>query len=474
MNDIQVNQLRSDTPKPTGTEPSFSGNVIAWLRDILSPPIFEDQEKSRIARMLSIILIGNFTLSILSFLVLLFFGPSQKLGLGITVFLTALGLILFTLMRGGKVRLASYILVVLLEIFGVSMSVLGGGMTGPAMSFLILVILIAGLLLGGKAALIFLGISFLTSGGLAYAESIRILPPPIAPMTLPFRLVIHLTYFALAGLLLYLADGSIRTALNQARQKEHELSLEIAERREMGKKLEDYAQELERSNEELQQFAYVASHDLQEPLRMIASYLQLLERRYQALFDETANEFIEFAIDGAKRMQSLLEALLAYSRVGTRGGPMVQVSTEKIVSAVQENLRFAIEDAHAQVSMGELPTLIGDEHQLLQIFQNLVGNALKYRGDKNPVININARSRNGHWLFSIEDNGIGIPPKYQDRIFLIFQRLHTQEEYPGTGIGLAICKRIVERHGGKIWMESDGLSGTTFFFTIPSPGKGIL
>jgi signal transduction histidine kinase len=392
--------------------------------------------------------------------------------LGITLFLVTLGLLLNALMKRGKVRLASYILVIILEAFAVTMSILGGGMTGPAMSFLILVILIAGLLLGGRAALIFLGVSFLSCAGLAYAETYLILPPPIAPMTIPFRLVIYSTYFALAGLLLFLADRNIRNAMNQARQKEHELSLEIAERREIENKLQDYAQELERSNKELQQFAYVASHDLQEPLRMITSYLQLLERRYRHLFDETAIDFIHYSIDGAKRMQSLLEALLAYSRVGTRGGPMRPVNTENIMSDVQENLRFTIDDTRAQIVLGELPTINGDEHQLMQLFQNLVGNALKYRGAQTPIIKIQATADNGHVKFSIEDNGIGIQPEYKDRIFLIFQRLHTQEEYPGTGIGLAICKRIVERHGGKIWIESDGHSGTTFFFTIPSKSKG--
>ena len=474
MNEVQLNQFSANEADNNLRKPNPGTRLIQWARKLTAPPVFEDPETTRIAAMLHTILVGNFTLAILSFLILLFVGPSLVLGLGITIFLTALGLVLFTIMRRGRVRLASTILVILLEFFAVTMSILGGGMTGPAMSFLILVILIAGLLLGGRAALIFLGISFLSSVGLAYAEANVALPPSIAPMTLPFRVVIYSTYFALAGLLLYLADRSIRNAMNQARQKEHELSLEIAERREIEKKLQEYAQELERSNEELQQFAYVASHDLQEPLRMITSYLQLLERQYRDLFDETANEFIQFAVDGAKRMQSLLEALLAYSRVGTRGGPMHPVNTEKIMTEVQENLRFAIEDSRAEIILGDLPIVSGDEHQLLQIFQNLVSNALKYHGERAPIIQVQANSENGHVQFSVKDNGIGIQPKYQDRIFLIFQRLHTQEEIPGTGIGLAICKRIIERHGGRIWMESDGRAGTTFYFTIPEKAKGII
>ncbi len=232
-------------------------------------------------------------------------------------------------------------------------------------------------------------------------------------------------------------------------------------------------QELQRSNQELQQFAYVASHDLQEPLRMITSYLELLEHRYQGQLDDRADKFIAYAVDGAARMQTLIQDLLSYSRVGTRNKPFTAVDCEEIVKNTLANLRVAIAESHTVITIDRLPQVTGDAIQLTQVFQNLIGNAIKFRrADNPPQIQIGVRQDRGDWLFSIRDNGIGIDSKYIDRIFVIFQRLHSRADYAGTGIGLAVCKKIVERHGGKIWVESALNYGSTFYFTIPEQSRG--
>lgn len=237
--------------------------------------------------------------------------------------------------------------------------------------------------------------------------------------------------------------------------------------------LERAAEELRRSNEELEQFAYVASHDLQEPLRMVASYTQLLARRYRDKLDENAQEFIGFAVDGAQRMQSFIQDLLRYSRVGTHGRPFERLDAGPILHRALENLRFAIDEKHAEVVVGEMPVVVADPVQLTQLFQNLIGNALKFSGDRPLKIEVSAVRRDGEWEFSVRDNGIGIDPKDKERIFVIFQRLHSRQEYRGTGIGLAICKKIVERHGGRIWVESEPGEGANFCFTIADKESGI-
>lgn len=235
---------------------------------------------------------------------------------------------------------------------------------------------------------------------------------------------------------------------------------------------EQRAEELARTNAELEQFAYVASHDLQEPLRMVASYTKLLARRYQGHLDSDADEFIDYAVNGATRMQKLINDLLTYSRLGTHGKPFQPVDCAEILGHVLENLRASIEECDAMINIGPMPWLNCDASQLTQLFQNLIGNALKFRTARRPVIDVTAEHRRDKWVFTVRDNGLGIEPDYAEQIFEIFQRLHTREEYPGTGIGLAICKKIVERHGGSIWLESSqpGL-GSAFSFTI-STDKG--
>jgi len=230
-------------------------------------------------------------------------------------------------------------------------------------------------------------------------------------------------------------------------------------------------EELNRSNEELGQFAYIASHDLQEPLRMVASYTQLLARRYKGRLDSDADEFITFAVDGANRMQRLIQDLLAYSRVGTKGKDMLETSSEEALQRAILNLRGAIADSGAMVTHDPLPAVLADETQLVQLFQNLIGNAIKYQNPGVPRIHISAvKNDGGRWTFSVRDNGLGIDPQYFERIFVMFQRLHKREEFAGTGIGLAICKKIVERHGGEISVQSQPGKGSTFSFALAGSG----
>jgi PAS domain S-box-containing protein len=230
-------------------------------------------------------------------------------------------------------------------------------------------------------------------------------------------------------------------------------------------------EELNRSNEELGQFAYIASHDLQEPLRMVASYTQLLARRYKGRLDSDADEFITFAVDGANRMQRLIQDLLAYSRVGTKGKDLLVTSSEEALQRAILNLRGAIADSGAMVTHDPLPAVMADETQLVQLFQNLIGNAIKYQNPGVPRIHISAiKNGGGKWTFSVRDNGLGIDPQYFERIFVMFQRLHKREEFAGTGIGLAICKKIVERHGGEISVQSQPGKGSTFSFALTGSG----
>ncbi len=241
---------------------------------------------------------------------------------------------------------------------------------------------------------------------------------------------------------------------------------DVTERRKAEEALERRTDELARSNAELERFAYVASHDLQEPLRMVSSYVQLIARRYQGKLDSDADEFIGFAVDGATRMQRLITDLLAFSRVGRTGMEFAPTSLETSLGQALSNLKVAIAETGAVVTHDPLPVVTGDSSQMVQVFQNLVGNALKFRGKEPPTVHVSARRQGAEWLFAVRDNGIGFDPQYAERIFIIFQRLHGRD-YAGTGIGLPISRKIVERHGGRMWVESEPGKGSTFFFTLP-------
>jgi len=263
---------------------------------------------------------------------------------------------------------------------------------------------------------------------------------------------------------------SVALACDPSGTPQYEIALfdDITERKKAEAALREAHEELKRSNGELEQFAYVASHDLQEPLRMVSSYTQLLMRRYGDKLDGDAKEFTAFIVDGATRMKQLIEDLLAYSRVGTRDRNFKPAEAESSLRRALTNLRAAIQDSGAAVTQDKLPTIPCDEVQLAQLFQNLIGNALKFRKpDAAPAVHVGAADQGAEWEFTVRDNGIGIEPQYFERIFMVFQRLHDKGEYPGTGIGLAIVKKVVERHGGRIWVQSQPGAGTTFHFTMP-------
>ena len=242
---------------------------------------------------------------------------------------------------------------------------------------------------------------------------------------------------------------------------------DITDRKAAEEKLKSTLAELGRSNQELEQFAYIASHDLQEPLRMVSSYTQLLGQRFEGQLDDRGKKYIRYVVEGALRMQALINDLLAFSRVGMRGGPLENTSSLAALQVAQSNLSVAMKEKQARLSHDELPLVAADPSQLVLLFQNLIGNAIKFHREAPPHVHVSARDQGREWVFALKDNGIGIEPQHAERVFVIFQRLHTREEYPGTGIGLAVCKRIVERHGGRIWFESEPGKGTTFFFTIP-------
>jgi PAS domain S-box-containing protein len=250
------------------------------------------------------------------------------------------------------------------------------------------------------------------------------------------------------------------------------ITRDITERKKYEARLLAKVRELKQSNDELQQFAYVASHDLQEPLRMVTSYTQLLAKRYQGRLDSDADEFIAYAVDGCNRMQRLVEDLLVYSRAGNHAVAPHEISSENALQEALANLRATIKESGAVVTHDSLPAIAADDTRLAQLFLNLVGNAIKFRGAQVPRVHVSA-TRNGskEWIFSVRDNGMGIETRYFERIFVIFQRLHGRNEFKGTGIGLAICKKIVEQMGGRIWVESQPQKGSTFYFSVPEGGN---
>jgi signal transduction histidine kinase len=303
-----------------------------------------------------------------------------------------------------------------------------------------------------------------------YMGAVDYLYKPIVPEVLRSKVAVFVDLCRKNGLLKKHADA--------LEQKNAELEKQIAERvkaeedvrrlnSELERRVDERTRELSRSNDELRQFAYVASHDLQEPLRTVASYAQLLAKRYRGKIDSDADEFIRYMVEGVTRMHTLLNDMLAYSRVTeTKDKVLLPANIDAVVNSAVMNLEATIKETGAKITHDSLPTVLGDEIQLTQVFQNLIGNAIKYRSEQPPAIHIFAEQNGDNWAFSVKDNGIGIDPQYSERIFGIFKRLHGRE-LPGTGMGLAICKRIIERHRGQIWVESQPGKGSTFRFTLP-------
>lgn len=267
------------------------------------------------------------------------------------------------------------------------------------------------------------------------------------------RFTVRLSISALRGV-----DGAISGYLG--------VGDDITLRKQAEQQLAHKTGELERSNAELEQFAYLASHDLQEPLRMVSSFTQLLAQPYQGKLDKNADEFIRYAVDGAVRMQCLIQDLLLYSRLSRVNHPHQTIDLNTVLQAALLNLHGSVQAANASISYDQLPTITGDNAQLLQLFQHLIANAVKFQGEHPPRVHIASSQQDANWRIAVSDNGIGIEPQYFDKIFLIFQRLHSREQYPGTGMGLALCKKIIDNHGGRIWLESTPGKGSTFYFSL--------
>lgn len=441
---------------------------LTIIKTLLAPPVFTDKDKTRKANLLNTIsLIILFSVTPYA-MILLFINYSPLILAVLTSAIMGIPIAIF-LMRNGLVNAGSIVFILVGWISITSMTITFGGVKGPWIFGYILVVICAGLLLGKWKATFIAGLCFISGIAVLWMENRGIFPTRTASsaeylITMFFTAVIAV---ALLDIAMKSTDKALRKAHHYATDLEnHKARLEeIVTQRTSALQLKTEA--LARSNTNLEQFAYVASHDLQEPLRMVASYLKLIEKRYKDKLDKDGHEFIDFAVDGAKRMQGLIQDLLMYSRVSTKGKLFEPTECQTVYEKAIKNLEISIDEYKANVTRDDLPQVLADEGQLMQLFQNLIGNSLKFCKDRTPEVHVSAKQEGNSWIFGIKDNGIGVAPEHQERIFQIFQRLHNREEYEGTGIGLAVCKKIVERHGGKIWVESKVGKGTTFWFTIP-------
>jgi len=449
--------------------------VISKLLDVPST----DPDDARRRKLLNILLVGTAIGSALLLAVNFAADTAgldskqhiQTLYLGIILVLTCL-VIIFWINRHRAGWLASLLFLLLLTGISVLVDEPGEVAGGRSLINFVIPIMMSSVLLRPGASFIMAGLSSLTIT--AVASSISEMPNPYA-----------ITVFFFIALVSWLTAHTLERTLKDLRtinleldqrviERTQDLQKEIVERvrseEERARAEEALARQAQQLDAELDQFARVAAHDLQEPLRIVAMYVQLLERRYKGQLDQQADEYIAYVVNGAIRVRNLLDDLITLTRVTTRGKPFAPTDCSAIVNHVLANLGIALERCDAAVTCGDLPTVMADKAQLTQVFQNLVVNAIQFRGDSPLELYIGAEQTDGAWVFSIRDNGIGIEPQYFERIFMIFQKLHG-EKYTGTGIGLALCKKIIERHGGRIWVESEPGQGSTFYFTIPD-GKG--
>jgi signal transduction histidine kinase len=433
--------------------------TLTRIRQFFIAPVFEDEDKTRAAGLVNGVLLVSLAGAVLLLVVGITGGLKESRAVGILVssIMIAVLMVLKVLLHRGYTRLAGMLLSLTIWTgFTIPMFVFDG-IRDVTLTGYFAVIAMTSLVLGGHPLLVITLLSSITAVAAFYAEKSGIIVTTLGKPSSPADLIVVLLTLNTTALLSGITVRRMMAGYERARRNEKALARQ--------------AQELARSNEELEQFAYAASHDLQEPLRMVSSYLRLLERRYKGQLDTDADEFIAFAVDGATRMQTLINDLLTYSRIGTRGKPFAPTDSAGVLNQALTNLQVAIEESGATVTHDEMPTVLADDMQLAQLLQNLAGNAVKFRKpDTPPQIHVGVERSSGDWVFSVRDNGIGIDPQHFERIFLIFQRLHSREEYEGTGIGLAVCRKIVERHGGRIWVESEPGEGSTFYFTIPDRG----
>lgn len=450
-----------------------------WLR----PPQLSDDDRTRRARILyAILLVAFASVSVFSLLVL-FTVPNPASSLVVVFIIFAITLIAFVLMQLGKEWLAGFIFITFLWLIMTPVHFLFGGIHNTGIMIQVVIVVIAGLLLGKRATLFFTGLAILVITAVVFAEIMGYLPDPLAVPT-PILLWLNFVVALLAiAALLYVAISGLYDALEQTRHNEQMLAKQNKELAQIQKTLQqninkleqtqslmqEYAEELERSNRELQDFAYVASHDLQAPLRKVQAFGDRLVANYSDVLDEKGLDYVMRMQVASSRMRTLIEDLLLFSRVTTQASPFVMVDLNNVLANVVLDLDTKIEEVNGRVSIEPLPTVEADSTQMRQLFQNLISNALKFHRDAEPpeIIIATENMMDNMVTISVADNGVGFEAQYAERIFKVFERLYGRDEYEGTGIGLAICRRIVERHDGRITVESEPGQGTTFFITLP-------
>ena len=448
-----------------------------FVDKLLNVPL-EDPDEQRRSLLFNILTLGLISLVFIAVVLTIFLPEAETLDKSrLTIAGSALlgGLVIvFIIGRYWSVRQASWLLLGILTISMALADTPQEVVSGRVLYMFTIPIFMASVLLRPYSGFIVAGFVGLLINYVALTSSF------------PINFVAPIGFLAVA-LVSWLSARSLEQALKDLRAVNEELEAqsaalaatntrlqeEIAEHQRTEVALVRQAQALARSNKELQQFAYVASHDLREPLRKVRSYTELLQRRYQGQIDEKADKYIGYIVGGATRMQTLITDLLSYSQVGKEEAlSLTSLDLNETLSQTLVDMERTIQESQAAIAHDPLPTIVADPSQMAQLFQNLLSNALKFRGEGPPRVHITAEPKNDRWLFAFRDNGIGIEPQYAERVFVIFQRLHTREEYPGTGIGLAICKKIVENHNGRIWLESELGQGSTFYFTLPVRQNG--